>query len=145
MRFRVDEPNLAQDADYQTIIRELEDLGASDDCGRLFTRVDQEVQGSYELLRMGRMPESKGLIGQVVNRVLSPEREDEPREQKIKADELPEFQVVRRYLGTMGHFLHTEENGWFVAGLSLPKDAEFREAEKEAVLTTAAAAAVDEN
>lgn len=145
MRFREGEPHLAEDADYQTIMRELELLGAADDCGRMFTRVDEEVQASYTLLREGRMPESQGLIGQMLNRMLAPEEEDDDREQKIKADELPDFQVVRRYLGTMGHFLHTEDNGWFVAGLSLPKDAQFREAEKEAVFTTAAAAsALDE-
>ena len=59
----------------------------------MFTRLDQEAHTTYELLRQGRMPESKGLIGQILNRMLGPEDKEALREQKLDADELR-----RRYL-----------------------------------------------
>ncbi|MEM8681461.1 MAG: hypothetical protein AAGF97_19110, partial [Planctomycetota bacterium] len=142
MRFEDGDPKLLDDADYQTMMAELDALGAGEDCARMFSRLDEEVHTSYTLLREGRMPESQGLIGQILNRALASEEDDqEIREQELDADQLPEFQVVRRYLGTMGNFLQTEENGWFVAGLGLPKGARYLEAaeEGETVITTAAA------
>ena len=43
------------------------------------------------------------------------------RAQKIDGSQLPEYQVVRRYLGPAGLQATSEPNGWFLKGFTLSK------------------------
>jgi hypothetical protein len=43
------------------------------------------------------------------------------RDQEIEGEEMPDYQVVRRYLGPAGVFATSESDGWFVVGFMLPK------------------------
>jgi hypothetical protein len=97
----------------------------------LFSRLDDEIRGSYELLRQGLMPESEGLVGRILNQLLAPEDKHMVREQRIDGSKMPDFQVVRRYLGTLGTYLRTEDNGWYLAGMAVPKETPFNEAAQE--------------
>ncbi len=47
-----------------------------------------------------------------------------PRAQKIDGSQLPEYQVVRRYLGPAGLQVTSEPDGWFFKGFTLNKRAE---------------------
>ena len=68
------------------------------------------------------MPESKGLIGQILNRTLGPKQKGVLREQKIDAKKLPDFELVRKYLGPAGAFVQIEPDGWFTTLIVLKTD-----------------------
>ncbi len=108
-------------ADYQQVNQMLEELGAGQDSFRFFSRTDEAYRGTYELVRQGKMPESKSLLGRILNRLLGPEEQGVLREQQIDGKNLPEYQVVRRHLGPAGLFVRSEEDGWFVTGIMLNK------------------------
>jgi hypothetical protein len=115
---------LAESADYLAINHALDRLGGGNDSFRLFVRSDEAYLPGYEMLRQGRMAEAETLLGRLLNAVMAPEEEGVPREQQIDGSLLPDFQVVRRYLGPAGAYVKTEEQGWFTAGCLLSKDAE---------------------
>jgi hypothetical protein len=119
-----DSETLDADGEYQLVSVALEELGSGDDAFRFFTRTDEAARATYELLRQGRMPESESLFGKALNYIFEPEEEGELREQFLDGSRLPEFQVVRRYLGPGGLFVRSEEEGWSVSGVLLTKEAE---------------------
>ena len=116
--------SLAQAQDYQLVSDALEKLGARGDSFRSFTRTDEAYRTTYELIRQGRMPESESLLGKFLNRLLGADEEGVLRQQKIDGAKMPAYQIVRRYLGPAGLYARSEENGWFVSGCLLTKDAE---------------------
>jgi hypothetical protein len=65
-------------------------------------------------------------LGKLLNAMFTSEdaEEGEIREQQLDGSKLPEFQVVRRYLGPTGFFIRTVEEGWSVSGCLLTKDME---------------------
>ena len=103
------------------VTADLEELGAGSDSLRNFARVDEQIRSTYELIQQGKMPESETLVGKFLNWFFGAE-DDEVREQEIDGSKLPDYQIVRRYLGPAGLYVQTEEDGWFVAGTLLPKD-----------------------
>lgn len=112
---------LGRSVDYQVVVETMKRLGAGENCLRSFSRTDEEYRPTYELLRMGKMPESETLFGRLLNAILGPRKKGAVREQKIDARELPDYQVVRRYLGPAGLFAASEPEGWFIVGFTLPK------------------------
>lgn len=121
---------LADDADIQAIRRALKDIGADATTAEAFTRSDEQLRASYELIRQGKMPESESLIGKLLNQVLGPDERSLKREQQIDGSKLPDYEEVQPFLGPMGVYLRAEENGWFLAGIALPR------AEKGATMGT---------
>lgn len=115
---------LADAIEYKLVAKELDELVHSEQSFRIFIRTDEAIRPTYELLRAGRMPESETLFGRLLNALLGADDETELREQLIEAEKLPEFQVVRRYLGPAGVCITTEPNfGWFISGFLLNKQA----------------------
>jgi hypothetical protein len=114
---------LALSEDVQQIDTHLQRLGAGEDSLRSFSRTDEEYRPTYELIRQGKMPESESLLGRCLNRLLGPDDPDVLREQKIEGGRLPDFQAVRRYLGPAGLFMRSEQDGWFISGVLLDKQA----------------------
>ena len=110
--------------DFQAVTDALESLGSSSDSLRLFARTDEAYRATYELLRQGKMPESESLLGKLLNAMFTSEdaEEDELREQQLDGSKLPEFQIVRRYLGPAGFFVRTADEGWTMSGCVLTKD-----------------------
>ena len=108
--------------DYQIVNESLNKLGAGEESFRFFIRTDEAYRPTYELIRQGKMPESETMFGKALNSLLGPEDEDVLREQEIDGSQMPEYQVVRRYLGPAGLFLQTEKNGWFITGCLLNKE-----------------------
>jgi hypothetical protein len=113
---------LVDTADYQIVGDALDKIGSNEDSARVFTRTDEAYRPTYELIRQGKMPESKTLLGKLLNRLLGPEEEGILREQQIDGSKMPEFDAVRRYLGPAGLFVRSDEDGWFTAGCMLTKD-----------------------
>ena len=118
-----DAETLEADGEYQLVAVALDKLGAGADSFRFFSRTDEAYRATYELIRQGKMPEAETLLGKLLNRIYEPEEEGVPRKQYVDGSKLPDFQVVRRYLGPAGLFSRTEQDGWSVTGCVLSKEA----------------------
>jgi hypothetical protein len=110
-------------ADHQTVLAEMDKLGAGENSFRFFARTDEQTRPTYELLRAGKMPEAETMLGRILNRFLEEPRALEPRKQKLDGSELPSYDMIRRYLGPAGTYVTTREDGWLITGFSLPKRA----------------------
>ena len=114
---------LSGSIDYQTVQAALTKLGATAGCVQTFSRTDEEFRGTYELLKQGKMPESKTLMGHLLNGMFDEDPDDEKlRQQKLDGTKLPEYQMVRRYLGPAGIFVVSHEDGWLATGCFLSKE-----------------------
>lgn len=116
-------PAALSDADdYHRMHEQLTKLGAQEDSLWMFSRQDRAIEPSYELLKQGKMPEARTVLGRILNRLLAPEEKGAKREQKIDASQLPEFAHVAPYFGIGGLYVRTEEDGWYVGGLILARE-----------------------
>ena len=115
---------LAESADYLRVEATIAKLAQPEQFGLAFTRTDDAYRGVYELLRTGKMPESESLFGRMLNSMLGEGKEGVLRTQRIDGSKLPEYDMVRRYLGPAGITMTTEADGWFVTGFTLNKEAE---------------------
>jgi hypothetical protein len=114
---------LAKSVDYQLVTQELDRLHADKPQSfRIFSRTDESYRPNYELLRQGKLPQSKSLLAQALDGLLSDDPEgDEVRTQSIDGGKLPEFEFVRRYLGPAGMVVETLADGWMLTGVTLSK------------------------
>ena len=112
---------LGESMDYRVVDGVMKQLGAGANCVRSFSRTDETYRPTYELIRMGKMPESQAMLGRILNALLGPRKKGAVRKQKVDGAKMPDYQVVRRYLGPAGTFGTTEENGWFIVGFTLKK------------------------
>jgi hypothetical protein len=113
---------LADTGDYGVVTEELSRLFPGETALRSFGRGDETIRPAYEMLRRGEMPKSKSLMGQLLNVVLGDGKEGSVREQRIDGSTLPEFDVIQRYLGAAGVGMETVPEGWYIAGVALPRD-----------------------
>jgi hypothetical protein len=117
---------LASSADYQQVTEMLNKLMPGERSGWGFGRGDEEVRPIFELIRQNRMPESKSMMGKLLNNLLTTDADRKagrPREQKVDGSTLPEFEAVRRYFGPHGRVIRSEKDGWFITGAVLNKEA----------------------
>ena len=77
------------------------------------------------------MPEAESMIGKLLNSMLGEGKEGVLRTQRIDGSKLPEYDMVRRYLGPAGMTMTTEADGWFLTGFTLTKEAERRQAVRQ--------------
>lgn len=119
--------------DYKAVQRAIDELGAGNDSFHVFARTDETYRPTYELLQQGKMPESKTMLGQVLNRLFAPEEEGAVREQQIDGSKMPAFEIVKDYLGPAGIYVRSKDDGWMATGCLLVKQPEPVEkvAEKE--------------
>jgi len=117
-------PKLSESPDYLRVEAELNKLAQPEQFGMVFTRTDDAYRGVYELLKTGRMPESESIFGRLLNSMLGEGKEGVLRTQRIDGSKLPEFDMIRRYLGPAGMTMTTEPEGWLVTGFVLNKDAQ---------------------
>jgi hypothetical protein len=116
-------PKLAGSADYLRVEAEIGKLAQPEQFGLAFTRTDEAYRGVYELLRAGKMPESESMVGKLFNALLGDGKEGVLRPQRIDGSKLPEYDMVRRYLGPAGMTMTTEATGWLLTGFTLTKEA----------------------
>jgi hypothetical protein len=112
---------LSEAAEYQQVQGMLRRLNPGTASFRIFTRTDEAVRVTYELFRQGKMPESESMFGRLLNRALEPDDKAAQRKAEWRGDKLPEFQIVRRYLGPAGLTVQTDADGWSVTGGLLRK------------------------
>ena len=110
---------LGESIDFKVVGAAMDKLGAGAGCLRSFSRTDAEYRAAYEMIKQGKMPESESLFARLLNSLFGPKKRGVVREVKIDGKELPDFQVVRRYLGPAGMFAVSEEDGWFAVGFML--------------------------
>jgi len=113
--------SLAQSIDYRRVDARLKQLAIPAKCARMFARLDEAFRVTYELTREGKMPESESLLGRLLNRMFVPEGEQGLRRQRVEGREMPDYDVVRRYLGPSGTAVTSEKDGWFIKGFVLNK------------------------
>jgi hypothetical protein len=105
--------------DYHRASDRLQALGSNGDSFRFFSQTAEDYRPTYELIRMGKMPESQTVLGRILNRMLGPEEKNVLREQRLDGSKLPEFDAVRKYFGAAGTYVKTTEKGWFICGCLL--------------------------
>ena len=115
---------LASSADYLRVQGELTSIAQPEQFGQSFTRTDEAYRGTYELLRTGKMPESESIMGKMLNSLLGEGKEGVLRAQRIDGSKLPDYDMVRRYLGPAGMTMTTEPTGWLLTGFTLTKEVE---------------------
>jgi len=59
----------------------------------------------------------------VLNRLWGPEERGVLREQRIPGEKLPEFDQIRHYFGPAGIYVLSKDDGWYVCGCVLPREA----------------------
>ena len=116
--------SLASSTDYSAAAVELGKALPGKSAARAFNREDEAIRPAYEMLRQGMMPKSKSMLGQLLNGLLGDGKEGHVREQKIDGSTLPEFELIRGYLGTGATGLQTLADGWYITGFTLPKGPE---------------------
>jgi hypothetical protein len=117
---------LASSLDYQQVMGVLQRLAPGEYCALHFGRSDEEMRPTFELVRQGKMPESKTMFGKFLNNLLTTEKErddGELREQRIDGSSLPSFEAVRRYFGPHGRITRSDPDGWLITGVVLNKEA----------------------
>ncbi|MBN2475917.1 MAG: hypothetical protein JXB62_14995 [Pirellulales bacterium] len=128
LRLSAQRETLANNIDYRMVDDAVGQLSIAGQCGRSFSRTDEEYRPTYELIRQGRMPESETLLGRVLNRIFGEGRGD-VRNQRIDGSKLPAYDAVRRFLGPAGMVVASESDqttgepkGWFFKGFTLSKE-----------------------
>lgn len=108
--------------DYKRVSDEMQRIMPESMACRSFGRVEETIRTAYETIRLGEMPKSKSLIGQAINMILDDGDEKTVREQKIDGSSLPDFEEIRKYLGTVGSGMRSVDDGWYITGFSLPRE-----------------------
>lgn len=121
--------DLAQAGDYMRVSKALEALaGSTAPSFRHFSRMDKTVRTNYEMMRQGRMGQSKTVLAQLINRAYTTDEtpEDFVREQELDGSSMPEdFEgQVAKYFGPTGLVVHSLDEGWLITGVILPKMSE---------------------
>jgi hypothetical protein len=111
---------LGNETDYKTVIQEIRKCDPKK-CFQFFSRTDEEYRPTYELIRQNKMPESESLMSRLLNGMFGDKKKGAPRRQKIDGRELPEYKIVRQYLGPAGLQVTSEPQGWFLKGFTLAK------------------------
>ena len=112
---------LKDDVDFLLVEEELKKFEPKEKCVRMFSRTDEEYRPTYELVRQNKMPESETMLARILNGIFGEGKRGEARTQKIDGSQLPDYQVVRRYLGTAGLQATSEAEGWYLKGITLTK------------------------
>jgi hypothetical protein len=89
---------------------------------QFFSKSDESLEPTYEMIRQGKMPQSKAILGRLVNAILMPDNEDGVvREQEFNWEKLPEFEKIRHAFGPAALYGESVENGFFFEGFLLKK------------------------
>jgi hypothetical protein len=112
---------LGNQPDYQRVQPALVKLGSAHDSFRFFSRTDESYRATYELLKQGKLPEAETLLARLLNAMLGSREEGAVRQQEIDGSKLPDFDLLKKYLGPGGLFVQSEDNGWWLVGCLLKK------------------------
>lgn len=122
--------SIIEDGGYQEVAAALKQQLGGEWALSSFSRTEKAVRPAYELLRAGRLPESKSLAGTLLTRFLESDRfqdakqggasqDPSQRKQKVDGSSLPEFEQIRRYFGINGTSMQSTPDGWYFVGVGL--------------------------
>jgi len=122
--------SIVEDGGYQKVASELKQRLGGDWALSSFNRTEKSVRPAYELLRAGRLPESKSLAGSLLTKVLEGDRPQDgkqvgkpqdsaQRKQRVDGSSLPEFEQISRYFGMNGTSMQSTADGWYFVGVGL--------------------------
>lgn len=117
---------VASSADYAQMTEIMNKLAPGERCGWVFGRSDEEIRPTFDLIREGKMPQSKSMLGKLLNKMLTTADEKKqgvPRRQRINGANLPEFETVRRYFGPHASIVRSDKDGWFITDALLNTEA----------------------
>jgi len=112
---------LAQANDYQRVRTELNVLGSNLNSFLFFSRTDESYRATYELLKDNKLPQAETVLARLLNGVFGPREEGAIRQQEIDGSKLPDFNLVKKYLGPGGLYTQSEDDGWWLVGCLLKK------------------------
>jgi hypothetical protein len=115
---------LAGSEDFQEVMASMNRIAPGRHSGWSFVRLDEQVRPTYELVRQGKMPQSKTMLGKALNELMLTDAEQKQgvvRKQEIDGSTLPSFEAVRRYFGPAGRALRSDPDGWVLSGAILTK------------------------
>jgi hypothetical protein len=112
---------LTKSVEYQVVSKSMEKFGVASRAAESFAKTDEQVRPTYELIRQGKMPESETMLGRLLNTIFGAGKKGVLRKQEIDGSKMPEFDVVRRYLGPAGLQIASEADGWLIKGFVLKK------------------------
>lgn len=115
---------MVKDIDFNVVQKALDGLGLPECFVRTFSRTDEEYRPNYELLRQGKMGESETMFAKALNVLFGTNKKGSVRKQRIDGRQLPDYDVVRRYLGPAGMTAESEPHGWFIKGFLLRKESQ---------------------
>lgn len=121
------EESLSTTLDLKLAFEQINQLVPGDRCAWTFSRLDESLRPSYELLRAGKMPQSNTFFGRMLNRMLTTEEQKdagEDRAQKVDGTKLPSFEIARRYFGPSARIARTDDDGWVLVGVVINKSVE---------------------
>jgi hypothetical protein len=106
---------LAGQEDFVRVRRELNNLGAGQDCARSFSRPFEDFQTIYEVLRTNQAEKAKFMYAQVLVNLFG----DNLR--RIDGSKYPPYESFRPYLGPTGFYVDNQTDGWVSVGCILRK------------------------
>lgn len=116
-------PNpLSADAEYKTVMAQLNEIAPGEGCARVFTRTSEARRVSYELFKEGKLRQSDTLFARIINTIMG-EKPSAAEPQKVAGAELPEFESIAHYFGPSGSAFRSEEKGFFAVGILLKQPA----------------------
>jgi hypothetical protein len=113
--------SLGKMEDFQRVHEALNKLGSKNDSIRFFSRTDESYRATYELLKQNKLPEAETMLARLLNAMMSNGEEGAVRKQEIDGAKMPDFELVKKYLGPGGVYAQTEKEGWWVVGCLLKK------------------------
>jgi len=113
--------SLARSVDFQIVDKTLSTMSPPAKTAATFTRTDEAVRPTYELIRQGRMPESETMLGRALNTIFGAGKKGVIRKAEIDGSKLPDYDYVRRFLGPVGAEAVSEPAGWFIEGFMMRK------------------------
>ena len=125
--------SIKEEAEYKEVEQVFSSFGIAEKPRFLqfFSRTDETLRPTYEMIRQGTLPQSQAVFAKIVNMIFVPADADKPvRDQAIDGSKLPEFEKIRQHFGPAGFYGVSEENGFFFKGFLLEKKA--AEPEKKA-------------
>ena len=120
---------LTETSDYQRIDAALQKLVDNKAfSSRQFGRLDRALEANYELLRQGKMEQSKTVLAKVLNRIFEQSASQDSGEKsaevkRLDGKELPAdyAKAIAPYLGIMGWAMEVEDGGWRISGCVLKR------------------------
>jgi hypothetical protein len=112
---------IAEESEYKMVERVFSGMGVSNKPHffQFFSRTQETLRPTYEMIRLGQMAQSQALLGKLLNEMLSSDDESGVRRQIIDGSSLPEFEKVQHYFGRVGIYGVSEESGYFIKGFTL--------------------------